>query len=93
MPTNGETNIPTTGVIHVFFTEAVMNVNPSTFLVSAGANAIVGTVQTQDPAHWIFSPTSLFPAVSTIQVELTTQIFDYAGNPLADTVFSFQTGT
>jgi hypothetical protein len=93
MPTNGETNIPLTGVIHVFFTEPVTNVTTGSFLVSTGSSGIPGTVQTQDPAHWVFTPTSLFPATSTIDVHLTSLIMDYAGNVLADTVFSFQTGT
>ena len=92
MPANAETNVPTTGVIHVFFSEAVNGVDTVSFVVSSTVN-IPGTIQSQDPAHWVFTPTSLLPAVSQITVTLTPQIVDYAGNALSQTVFTFQTGT
>lgn len=91
MPANGETGIPTTGVIHVFFSEAVGNVDTLSFLVASGATNIPGTVQTQDPTHYVFTPQNVLPSTATIDVTLTANIVDFAGNPLAQTTFSFQT--
>lgn len=90
-PANGATNVPITTTIRVEFTEPVLYVDSVSFTVSAGGNAVTGTVTTIDPLNYMFTPTTALPASSTIEVRLSSLIFDYSGNALADTLFSFET--
>jgi len=91
-PANGATDVPVTAAISVQFTEAVINVSASTFVVQTGATTIDGTIAAIDPQTYTFTPTSALPATATIDVTLTSGITDIAGNPLAaGTMFSFTT--
>jgi len=92
-PANGATDVPVTTTIAVQFTEAVINVSASTFVVQSTATMIPGTIATVDPQTYTFTPTAALPASATIDVRLTSGITDVAGNPLAaGTMFSFTTG-
>jgi hypothetical protein len=90
-PTNGATNISVATTIRVQFTEPVLYVDISSFTVSVGASAVTGTITPIDPLSYMFTPTAALPASSTVEVILTSKIFDYSGNALANTQFSFTT--
>jgi hypothetical protein len=94
-PMDGATNVPTWAVIRVQFNEAVMGVGSSTFQVSTNSVAIPGQLFMDDTLTYSFTPTSLLPATSTIDVLLTSGIRDTSpfANPLPPTSFSFMTGT
>lgn len=92
-PTGGATNVSTAEVIRVQFNEPVGGVTTASFRVSSGANAIGGTISSADPLNWTFTPISLLPAASLIEVVLDGQITDYSGNSLQLYMFSFTTGT
>lgn len=91
VPANGATNVARTTVVRVQFTEPVFNVSATTFALSSSSGAIPGTITADDPYNYTFTPTSLLPASTTIDVLLTSGIHDGV-NSLATTMFSFQTG-
>lgn len=92
-PANGDVSVPLTSAIHVFFSEPVANVTPASFVVQISSVQVPGTTASQDPMHWVFTPQSLLPAQSMVDVTLTADITDFSGNPLTVTMFSFTTGT
>jgi len=91
MPADGDTNVPQATTVRVQFTEAVTGVDSASFVVSTGGNNLLGTVSSSDPLNYVFTPSGPLPAASNIDVTLTTDIRDTAGNPLATTIFSFDT--
>lgn len=93
MPASGATGVPLDAVVRVEFTEPVLGVTTGSFYLQSSSALIPGTVATIDPLNYTFTATSPLPANATIAVTLTSDIIDAAGNPLAQTTFSFQTGS
>lgn len=91
MPADGETNVPTTAVVRVQFDEPVLYVDISTFKLNDGGTPIAGGITQVDPYTYTFTPMAALPAGSTIEVTLTSDIFDMSGNALVATTFSFTT--
>jgi hypothetical protein len=91
MPQDEDVDVPLASTIRVQFTEAVTNVDSSSFVVSTGAVVLPGTLTNTDPLTYVFEPTSPLPAAATIDVSLTTAIADTAGNHLLYATFSFKT--
>jgi hypothetical protein len=89
MPLDMSTNVPDASVIVVTFSEPVMGVDTTSFVVTSGA-AITGTV-TGSAATYTFTPTAALPAASLVTVTLGSAISDLAGNPLGPVSFSFTT--
>lgn len=92
MPAQNVAGVATSTTIRVEFTEPVLNVNTSTFLVSANSVPISGTVTKIDFWNYEFTPTALLPANGTIAVTLTNGIYDQSGNPLGSYTYNFMTG-
>lgn len=92
-PASDETNVATSAVINVQFSEPVGGVDGSSFEVFAGSVQIAGSVTPIDPQNWTFTPTSLLPASTVIVVQLRNTITDSSGNALAGYTFEFTTGT
>ena len=91
MPADGETNVPLNQAIAVQFSEDVVGVDTTTFVVTSGP-AITGVIQAISPQAYVFTPDAPFAAGRTINVTLTTAIADLAANPMAaEFVFSFET--
>jgi hypothetical protein len=90
VPTDGTVDVSRSATITVTFDEAVTGVSTTSFLVASG-NQIAGTVGAQSTATYVFTPDTQLPANAMIDVMLTSNIMDLAGNPL--TVFSFSFDT
>ncbi len=91
MPAPGATDVPTTAVVRVQFTEPVTNVSTSTFALEVPPSPIAGTVTELDPYNYQFTPTSPLPADATVNVTLYSAIEDLAGNALSPFGYSFTT--
>ena len=92
VPTNATTDVSRTTTITVTFDEAVTGVNTTTFTVAIGGTAVTGTITAQSTSTYIFTPDAMLTANATVTVSLDGAITDIAGNALAATTFSFQTG-
>ncbi len=92
-PADGATDVPTSETVRVEFDEPVYGVSATSFLVSANATNLPGTVTSIDPYNYLFTPTSLLPPATTITVTLTSDIVDGSANPLATFTSAFTTGT
>jgi hypothetical protein len=92
LPQANATNVPTSEVVRVEFSEPVGGVDELSFQIYANALSIPGNVNASDSRNWTFIPASLLPASTVIEVRLTSAITDYSGNPLPDYLFQFTTG-
>jgi hypothetical protein len=104
-PVNGATSVLTTANVAVTFSEAVANVNGSTFLLNqaggTGKNcntlgtAIAGTITPNGAATvWTFDPTASLSPRILYCVTVTTGVQDLTGQPMAAPFkSSFKTGS
>jgi hypothetical protein len=104
-PANGATGVLTTANVVVTFSEAVTNVNGSTFLLNqaggTGKNcntlgtAIAGTISANGTGTaWTFDPTASLSTRILYCVTVTTGVQDLTGQPLAAPFkSSFKTGS
>jgi hypothetical protein len=93
LPQANATNVPTSDVVRVQFSEPVLGVDVTNFRLSTSTASIPGGISPSDPRNWTFIPQSLLPASTLIFVELTSTINDYSGNALIPHSFTFTTGT
>jgi len=102
-PSDLSTNVSVSATIIASFSEPVQYVSSQTFSVVANSNVVTGTVLAigtpPDYSTYEMRPESSLPASSTVTVTLTSQIIDYAGNPLVtppsspgQLTFTFMTG-
>ena len=80
-PVDGATDVPVAATITVTFDKPV-TVADGAILVAAGPNSVAGTVSVAG-AVATFQPTLPLPAGATLSVDVTTQVTDLAGTPLA----------
>ncbi|HET7397585.1 MAG TPA: Ig-like domain-containing protein [Intrasporangium sp.] len=97
-PADGATGVSTTANVTATFSEAVTGVSGTTFtLVDAVGNAVPATVTYNATTRVAtLDPTASLAGTTGYTATLTggaTAIRDSAGNPLADTSWSFTTGT
>jgi Bacterial Ig-like domain len=90
-PNNGDTNVADASAIVLVFSEVVLNVDATTFVVSTGGTPLTGTIISNDQITWQFMPGAPFPAASTIEFTLSAAITDTTGNPLAPIDYTFMT--
>jgi hypothetical protein len=91
-PAMDATGVPTTTVIEVLFSEPVMGVTTSTFLVTQSSISIAGTVTMNGSSYdYYFTPSAALPASTQIDVQLTAGIYDTSFNPLIAYAFTFTT--
>jgi hypothetical protein len=90
-PLDTATAVPVTTVISVTFSEPVLGVLASTFVVTQGATTITGTISTAGGITYTFTPDADLPAASLITVSLAATINDTAGNTLVPVQFTFTT--
>jgi hypothetical protein len=90
-PTNAATNVAVNTTIVVVFSEPVLNVDDTSFTVTDGTNAVIGTVTANSSTMYTFTPSAVLTAATTYTVTLSNVIRDPAGNHLVTVVFSFQT--
>ena len=90
-PMPSATNVATSTAIVLLFDEAVNNVGPATFRVTAGGG--IGGTYTSAMAgrEYTFTPSAPLPAGATVTITLTSGITDVFGNPLAPVSFTFST--
>lgn len=97
-PSNNATGVSTSPSIQLQFSEAVLNVSGSTIALREG-NPTTGTAVALSPITsgtnntYTFSPTGTLNQNTLYYVVLNTAITDTSGNALAQTNFSFTTGT
>jgi len=93
VPMNNDTNVDTASVIVATFSEPVLGVDTTTFVVSSGG-PLTGTVapmSANDPTVWVFTPDAPLPSASTIELQLLAGITDTSNNPLAPIDYTFVT--
>ena len=96
VPAAGATKVATSADLSATFSEAVRDVNATTFTVRAGTAAAVAATVTQvgTSNQWTLNPTANLAAGTVYLVTLTggsAAIRDLAGNPLTTTSWSFTT--
>jgi hypothetical protein len=93
-PADLETDVPTNKLITALFNEALnpSTVNTSSFTLTAGGNAVTGTVSYSGMTA-TFTPASDLTASTVFTAELTTMIEDLAGNAMVTPhTWTFTTG-
>lgn len=90
-PADGATGVAVSARVQAAFSEAVKNVNLSTFQLRAGASAVPGSV-TLAGGTAIFTPSADLAYATTYTATLTAGVTDLADNPLAVYNWSFTTG-
>ena len=92
-PANGAAGVSVDTLITVTFSEAVANVTPDTFRLTAGATQVPATVAADNGASATFLLFAPLAAGTTYTVTVTTGVTDVAGNHLAaDRTWTFTTG-
>jgi len=89
MPLDQATGVPDASTVTITFSEAVMGVDSTSFVVSA-ATPIAGAIAGSG-ATYTFTPTASLPAATAITVTLSASITDLAGNSLLPVSFKFTT--
>ena len=93
-PANLATNVSRTDPVGAIFSEPILatSVTPSSFMISAGGNAIVGGTREVDGNMVTWTPAVPLAAGTTYTVTFTTGIQDVAGNGLvSDRSWTFTT--
>ncbi|MGE0551299.1 MAG: Ig-like domain-containing protein [Kofleriaceae bacterium] len=91
VPLAAASNVDVNTSIAVGFSEAVYNVQSSSFTVDQAGTPIAGTIMMPQLDQATFTPSGPLPAGATINVYLTGSITDINGNPLAPYMFTFST--
>ncbi len=91
-PEDGATNVATPGEIIVVFTEDVdpASVNAGTFRMNADGVPIAGTIRVSGDTA-VFVATDSILGATLFEAELTSEVTDRSGNPLAITDWSWST--
>lgn len=90
-PFSGEPNVPPATTLTITFDEPVTGVDVTSWTVTDGITAIVGTITMVDSHTFVFTPAMALASATTYTVALTSAIQDGYGNALAPTSFTFTT--
>ena len=90
-PGDGDTVADTKPIV-IAFDEHVVNIDTTSWVVSADGTPITGTIteMAMDPyEYWTFTPDAPFPSDATIESTLSSAITDMAGNALVPIDYTF----